>query len=109
MLTDEVIASLGYLLFCLSGCGITSRRKKYQVDGYNRPAQDFGEFVTEAVNLVLEPIKEDLAETSESVDLVFYMAETFVRLGRLQTVREIEEYIITTARVSSRQSRLFCY
>lgn len=100
LLMDVVITSLGDLLFCLSGCGITSRRKKHEAEGYTRPVQEFGEFVTRAVKLVLEPIKEDLGEVDESVDAVLCMADSFVRLGRLHTVREIEEYIITTARVS---------
>jgi hypothetical protein len=46
-----------------------------------------------------------LGEADESVDAVLCMADAFVRLGRLQTVREIEEYIITTARVSFHHSR----
>jgi hypothetical protein len=100
LLMDVVITSLGDLLFRLSGCGISSRRKKHEVEGYTRPIQEFGEFVTRAVKLVLEPIKEDLSEVDESVDAVLCMADSFVRLGRLHTVREIEEYIITTARVS---------
>ncbi|PMD32998.1 hypothetical protein L207DRAFT_535704 [Hyaloscypha variabilis F] len=33
-----------------------------------------------------------------SVDAVLCMTDFFVRLGRLHTIREIEEYIITTAR-----------
>ncbi|KAH6695877.1 hypothetical protein BKA61DRAFT_252907 [Leptodontidium sp. MPI-SDFR-AT-0119] len=94
----KFITSLGDLLFCLSGCGITSRRKKHEAEGYTRPVQEFGEFVTRAVKLVLEPIKEDLGEVDESADAVLCMADSFVRLGRLHTVREIEEYIITTAR-----------
>jgi hypothetical protein len=55
------------------------------------------------MKLLLEPIKEDLSEADESVDAVLCMADTFVRLSRLQTVREIEEYIITTARVRFHQ------
>lgn len=100
LLTLVVITSLGDLLFCLSGSGITSRRKKFEVGAYARPVQEFSEFVTRAVNLILEPIKEDLGEADESVGAVLCMADTFVRLGRLHTVREIEEYIITTAHVS---------
>jgi hypothetical protein len=104
LLTDEVITSLGDLLFCLSGCGITSCRKKQESERCTRPVQALGEFVTGAVKLVLEPIKEDFGETNESVDAVLSITDTFVRLGRLQTVREIEEYIITTARVSFHRS-----
>jgi len=100
-----VIKSLGDLLFRLSGCGITSRHKKHEFEGYTRPVQEFGEFVTGAVNLVLGPIKEDLGEADESVDAVLCMTDFFVRLGRLHTIREIEEYIITTARVSFHYSR----
>ena len=97
---SEVVASLGDLLFQLSGCGSTSRRKGHELEGRTRPAQDFGEFVTGAAKNILEPVKEDLGEIEESVDAVLHMASTLVRLGRLQSVREIEEYIISTARVS---------
>lgn len=105
LLTNKVITGLGDLLFRLSGWGITSRRNKHEVEGYIRPVQEFSEFITGSVKLVLEPIKEDLGEADESVDAVLCMADTFVRIGRLQTVREIEEYIITTARVSFHNSR----
>ena len=53
-----------------------------------------------AEKFVLEPIRKDLGEIDEPIDAVLCMADTFVRIGCLQTVREIEEYIITTARVS---------
>ncbi|KAN0089565.1 hypothetical protein V8E51_019825 [Hyaloscypha variabilis] len=73
----QFITSLGDLLFRLSGCGITSRHQKHEFEGYTRPVQEFGEFVAGAVNLVLEPIKEDLGEADVSVDVVLCMTDFF--------------------------------
>lgn len=50
--------------------------------------------------MILDLIKTDLDEDEESTVAILSMAGAFVRLGRLQTVREVEEYVITTAHVS---------
>ncbi|KAH8595674.1 hypothetical protein B0O99DRAFT_152485 [Bisporella sp. PMI_857] len=94
----KFVTSLGELLFHLSGCGITSRQKKHEIDSYARPVQGVNEFIDGAAKLVLAPIRVDLGKADESIDAVLFMADNFVRLGRLQTVREIEGYIITTGR-----------
>jgi hypothetical protein len=91
---------LGDLLFHLSGCGITSRRRKHAGEHSHRPIQDFSEFVTGTTNNILEPVNQDLGKQDETINAILSMAEAFVRHGNLQTVREVEEYIILTARVS---------
>ncbi|KAN0096820.1 hypothetical protein V8E51_015625 [Hyaloscypha variabilis] len=97
-LTSEVITSLGDLLFHLSGCGITSRRRKHGGEHSHRPIQDFSEFVTGTTNNILEPVKQGLGKQDETISAILSMAEASVRHGNLQTVREVEEYITVTAR-----------
>jgi len=101
-LINIAVSSLSDLQYRLPGCGITTRHKEHEVEDYSRPVHDFGEFVNGASKLVFEPIKDALGEIDGPFVTVLCMAETFVRLGRLQTVREIDEYIIKTSRVSSR-------
>lgn len=53
---------------------------------------------TGAVKLIFEPIREDLGKMNGPVDAMLSIANDFVMLGRLRTIRKIKEYIITTAR-----------
>lgn len=92
-----VLISPDNLLFNLSGCGITTR---YENRHGISSVQEFGDFVTTILDLIITPIGETLGKSNDSVDAVLCMTEGFVRSGRLRTVRDVEEYIITTAHVS---------
>jgi hypothetical protein len=57
------------------------------------------EFLAQTLKLFFRPLHRTAAHVDEVFSGIVAMAETFVRLGVLHTVREVEDYIIAVGRV----------
>ena len=102
--TRLIVADIGELtslLSHLSGCGITDRRRELEIEDEDRPLHAVGEFINDTSSLIFGPLRREVGTQHAGLLAVIYLAETFVRLGNLQTVREVEEYIIKVSRVCS--------
>jgi hypothetical protein len=59
------------------------------------------EFLDQVPRQFFGALHREAAQIHETFSGIVAMAEMFVRLGCLQTIREVENYIITVGRVSS--------
>jgi hypothetical protein len=95
------IAEMGDLLSVLSGGGLMSGK-----DGikplHPRPPWVTSEFLDQASKHFLGPLHNEAVQIDRIFSGIVAMAEMFVKLGSLQTVREVENYIITVGRVRFR-------
>ena len=64
-----------------------------------RPPWVTFEFLDQAPRHFFGPLYREAVQIDETFSGIVAMAEMFVRLGSLHTVREVENYIITVGRV----------
>ena len=57
------------------------------------------EFISQTSSLCFEPLRKVANRVDKAFAGILAMAETLVRFGRLQTLREVEDYIIAVGRV----------
>jgi hypothetical protein len=86
------------LLNVLSGSGLTSRKDKIK-STHPRPPRPTFEFLDQAPRHFFGPLHREAVQIDEISSGIVAMAEMFVVLGSLHTVREVENYIITVGRV----------
>jgi hypothetical protein len=89
----------GDLLKILSGGGLTS-----QQDGMKSPHSPSYyalRSLDQAPRHLFGPLNCHAAQVDDEFGGIIAMAETFVRLGLIHTVREVENYIIAVGRVCS--------
>jgi hypothetical protein len=91
------LSEVGDLLKVLSG-GITSGENEIKSSPPRQPWVVF-EFLDQTRRIVFGPLHRAAVQVDDIFSGIVAMAETFVRLGFLQTVREVENYIITVGRV----------
>jgi hypothetical protein len=91
---------VGDLLNILSGRGLTSRNDGIKTAHPALPWVTF-EFLDQAPRHFFGPLHREVVQIDETFSGIVSMAEMFVRLGSLHTVREVENYIITVGRVRS--------
>jgi hypothetical protein len=89
---------MGDLLSVLSGRGSISRKDGIKFAHPCPPCGTF-EFVDQAPRHFFGPLHREAVQIDETFSGIVAMAEMFVRLGSLHTVREVENYIITVGRV----------
>lgn len=89
---------MGDLLTVLSGRGLTSRKDGIK-SAHPRPPWMPFEFLDQAPKHFFGSLHHEAVQIDESFNGIVAMAEMFVRLGSLHTVREVENYIITVGRV----------
>lgn len=88
----------GDLLNVLSGSGLLSGNDRTKSPQPNRPSIAF-EFVGQAPKQFFEPLRGSAVRVNDIFVGIVAMAETFVRVGFLHTVREVENYIVAVSRV----------
>ena len=59
------------------------------------------EFLDQAPKHFFGPLHREASRIDETFSGILAMAEMFVRIGSLDTIREVENYIITVGRVTS--------
>jgi hypothetical protein len=69
---------------------------------HSRPPWVTSEFLDQASKYFLGPLQDDAVRIDGISSGIVAMAEMFVKLGSLQTVREVENYIISVGRVRFR-------
>lgn len=89
---------MGDLLSVLSGRGLTSRKDGTK-SAHPRPPWATFEFLHQAPRHFFGPLHREAVQIDETFSGIVAMAEMFVRIGSLHTVREVENYIITVGRV----------
>lgn len=89
---------MGDLLNVLSGRGLTSGKDRNK-STHPRPPWVTFEFLDQAPKQFFGPLHREAIQVDETFSGIVAMAEMFVRLGSLHTVREVENYIITVGRV----------
>ena len=92
------ISEVGDFLNVLSGGGMTSGKDGTKPIPSRRPGAEY-EFLAQTPKLFFRPLHRTAAHVDEIFSAIVAMAETFVRLGFLHTVREVEDYIIAVGRV----------
>jgi hypothetical protein len=95
------ISEMGDLLNVLSGGGLISGRDGIKPP-HSRPPWVTSEFLDQASKHFLGPLHNEAFQIDGIFSGIVAMAEMFVKLGSLQTVREVENYIITVGRVRFR-------
>jgi hypothetical protein len=93
------ISEMGDLLNVLSGGGLTSGKDDIKPP-HTRPPWATSEFFEQASEHFLRPLQNEAVQIDGIFSGIIAMAEMFVKLGSFQTVREVENYIITVGRVS---------
>jgi hypothetical protein len=93
------ISEMGDLLNVLSGGGLASGKDEIK-PSHSRPPWATSEFFEQASEHFLRPLHNEAAQIDRIFSGIIAMAEMFVKLGSFQTVREVENYIITVGRVS---------
>lgn len=91
------ISEMGDLLNVLSGGGLTSEKDGIKPP-HSRPPWVASEFLIQASRHFLGPLHREAVHIDKTFGGIVAMAEMFVKLGCLQTVREVENYIITVGR-----------
>jgi hypothetical protein len=92
------ISEMGDLLNILSGAGLSSGKGCIK-PSHSRPPWVASEFLAQASEHFLGPLHREAALIDKTFGGIVAMAEVLVKLGSLQTVREVENYIITVGRV----------
>lgn len=92
------ISEQGDLLNVLSGGGLLSKNDRTKSLHSNRPLRAL-EFVGQALKHIFEPLLGSALRVNETFVGIVAMAETFVNIGVLHTVRGVENYIIAVSRV----------
>jgi hypothetical protein len=92
---------MGDLLNVLSGGGLMSGKDGIK-SPHSRPPWVTSEFLDQASKHFLGPLHSEAVQIDRIFSGIVAMAEMFVKLGSLQTVREVENYIITVGRVRFR-------
>ncbi|KAE9367334.1 hypothetical protein N431DRAFT_561345 [Stipitochalara longipes BDJ] len=100
------ISEMGDLLNVLSGGGVMSG-KDGRTTSPSRQPWEASEFLVQASKYFLGPLHDEAAQIDGIFSGIVAMAEMFVKLGSLQTVREVENYIITVGRYLVHSSDLF--
>ncbi|CZR61567.1 uncharacterized protein PAC_11464 [Phialocephala subalpina] len=95
------LSEVGDLLHVLSGRGLTSRKDGTKSAHPHPPWATF-EFLHQAPRHFFGPLHREAVQIDETFSGIVAMAEMFVRLGSLHTVREVENYIITVGRYLAR-------
>jgi hypothetical protein len=90
---------MGDLLKVLSGGGLTSGKDELN-PSHSRPPWATSEFLEQASKYFLRPLHNEAVQIDRIFSGIIAMAEMCVKLGSFQTVREVENYIITVGRVS---------
>ena len=98
LITILDISEAGDLLNVLSGGGMTSGKDATKPTPSLRPWVAL-EFLAQTPKHLFRPLYRIAASVDEIFSGIVVMAETFVRLGFLHTVREVEDYIIAVGRV----------
>jgi hypothetical protein len=98
LITVAEISEMGDLLNVLSGGGLTSEKDGIKPP-HSRPPWVASEFLIQASRHFLGPLHREAVHIDKTFGGIVAMAEMFVKLGCLQTVREVENYIITVGRV----------
>ncbi len=93
------ISEMGDLLNVLSGGGLTSGNDEI-MPSHSRPPWATSEFLEQASEHFLRPLQNEVVQINGIFSGIIAMAEMLVKLGSFQTVREVENYIITVGRVS---------
>jgi hypothetical protein len=94
---------MGDLLDVLSGGGLMPGKDRIK-PLHSRPPWVTSDFLAQASKYFLAPLHNEAVQIDEIFSGIVAMAEMFVKLGSLQTVREVENYIITVGRVRFCQS-----
>jgi hypothetical protein len=89
---------VGDLLNVLSGRGLTCGKDGNKF-AHPRPPGVAFEFLDQAPKHFFGPLHREVFRIDETFSGILAMAEMFVRIGSLDTVREVENYIITVGRV----------
>lgn len=97
---------MGDLLNVLSGGGLTSGKLGIKA-APSPPPWVTSEFLDQASKHFLGPLHQQAVQIDETFSGIVAMAEMFVKLGSFQTVREVENYIITVGRVCSSSTAIF--
>ncbi|KAH8771288.1 hypothetical protein BGZ57DRAFT_435316 [Hyaloscypha finlandica] len=100
------ISEMGDLLNVLSGGGLTSGKDGIKPP-HSRPPWVASEFLIQASLHFLGPLHREAVHIDKTFGGIVAMAEMFVKLGCLQTVREVENYIITVGRHLTHSYDLF--
>ncbi|KAF8847515.1 hypothetical protein BDZ45DRAFT_681848 [Acephala macrosclerotiorum] len=100
------LSEVGDLLDVLSGRGLTSRKDGIKSAHLHPPWATF-EFLHQAPRHFFGPLHREVVQIDETFSGIVAMAEMFVRLGSLHTVREVENYIIAVGRYLARSYDLF--
>ncbi|RDL35397.1 Uncharacterized protein BP5553_07328 [Venustampulla echinocandica] len=100
------VSEMGDLLNVLSGGGLTSGAGGIKPAHPRQPWATF-EFLDQAPEHIFRPLHHEAVQIDEAFCGIVTMAEMFVKLGSLQTVREVENYIITVGRYLTRSYDLF--
>jgi hypothetical protein len=88
----------GDLLNVLSGSGLTSTKDGIKPKLPRQPRVT-SEFLDQVPRHFFWPLHREAVQIDETFIGIVAMAEMFVRIGSLHTVREVENYIITVGRV----------
>jgi hypothetical protein len=91
------LSEVGDLLRVLSG-GIRSSENEIK-SSTSRRSWVVSEFLDHTRRMLFGPLHRAAVQIDDVFSGIVAMAETFVRFGFLQTVREVENYIITVGRV----------
>jgi hypothetical protein len=78
---------------------MTTGRTQKEVDVSSQSLVILNEFINQTSNLCFVPLREIANQVDKTFPGTLAMAETLVRLDRLQTLREVEDYIIAVGRV----------
>jgi hypothetical protein len=89
---------VGDLLNVLSGRGLMCGKDGNKF-AHSRPPGVAFEFLDQAPKHFFGPLHREAFRIDETFSGIIAMAEMFVRIGSLDTVREVENYIITVGRV----------
>lgn len=100
------ISEMGDLLNVLSGGGLTSGKDDIKPP-HTRPPWATSEFFEQASEHFLRPLQNEAVQIDGIFSGIIAMAEMFVKLGSFQTVREVENYIITVGRNLAHSYDLF--
>ncbi|KAN0098349.1 hypothetical protein V8E51_014012 [Hyaloscypha variabilis] len=92
------ISEMGDLLNVLSGGGLASGKDELN-PSHSRPPWATSEFLEQASKYFLRPLHNEAVQIDRIFSGIIAMAEMFVKLGSFQTVREVENYIITVGRL----------
>jgi hypothetical protein len=100
LITVPEISEVGDLLNVLSARGLTSGKGGIK-SAHPRPPWVTFEFLDQAPRHFFGPLQREVVQIDETCSGIVAMAEMFVRVGFLHTVREVENYIVGRVRLLS--------